>query len=59
MRSMIISASLSTGHATSSISIDVPASRAAPTMGIRPLRTSQKTLQVWGARGAGRVGWVG
>mmetsp|Transcript_21664 Transcript_21664/g.55165 ORF Transcript_21664/g.55165 Transcript_21664/m.55165 type:complete len:207 (+) Transcript_21664:2272-2892(+) len=44
MRSIIMSASLSTGHATSSMSIDVPGSRAAPTMGIRPLRTSHSVL---------------
>mmetsp|Transcript_13481 Transcript_13481/g.30895 ORF Transcript_13481/g.30895 Transcript_13481/m.30895 type:complete len:252 (+) Transcript_13481:1137-1892(+) len=41
MRSSIMSPSLSTSHATSSMSIDVPVSLAAPTMGMRPLRTSQ------------------
>lgn len=49
-----MSASLSTGQATSSMSMDVPASRAAPTMGISPLRTSQKTLHVCVSRGQAR-----
>jgi hypothetical protein len=33
-----------TGHATSSINMEVPASRAPPTMGMSPLRTSQNSL---------------
>mmetsp|Transcript_2396 Transcript_2396/g.4243 ORF Transcript_2396/g.4243 Transcript_2396/m.4243 type:complete len:207 (-) Transcript_2396:713-1333(-) len=44
MRSTHMSPRFSTGHATSSISIEVPVSRAAPTMGMSPLRTSQNTL---------------
>jgi hypothetical protein len=54
-----MSASLSTGQATSSISMDVPASRAAPTMGMRPLRTSQKVLQTWRGWAWVGLGWVG
>ena len=40
---------LSTGHATSSSSMEVPGLRAAPTMGMRPRRTSQNTLKSLGS----------
>mmetsp|Transcript_27848 Transcript_27848/g.84992 ORF Transcript_27848/g.84992 Transcript_27848/m.84992 type:complete len:405 (-) Transcript_27848:409-1623(-) len=49
MRSFDIFPSFSVEHATSSSSIDVPVSRAPPTMGIRPLRASQKTLYSFGS----------
>mmetsp|Transcript_5149 Transcript_5149/g.8014 ORF Transcript_5149/g.8014 Transcript_5149/m.8014 type:complete len:255 (+) Transcript_5149:1248-2012(+) len=44
IRSCVMSPSLSTSHATSSMSTDVPGARDDPTSGIRPLRTSQYTL---------------
>eukprot|EP00955_Chlamydomonas_euryale_P062960 358516-Chlamydomonas_euryale.AAC.4 len=53
---------LSTGHATSSISMLVPASRAAPTIGMRPLRTgrppatAQRGSAKRGCRGVEGVG---
>mmetsp|Transcript_12601 Transcript_12601/g.26584 ORF Transcript_12601/g.26584 Transcript_12601/m.26584 type:complete len:241 (+) Transcript_12601:636-1358(+) len=49
MRSRVMGPSFSTGQATSSMSMLVPASRAPPTMGIRPLRTSQKSLDTSGS----------
>mmetsp|Transcript_55355 Transcript_55355/g.152411 ORF Transcript_55355/g.152411 Transcript_55355/m.152411 type:complete len:234 (+) Transcript_55355:2221-2922(+) len=48
-RSRVMSARLSTLHATSSISIEVPRVRWAPTLGMSPLRMSQKTLESFGS----------
>mmetsp|Transcript_4498 Transcript_4498/g.15944 ORF Transcript_4498/g.15944 Transcript_4498/m.15944 type:complete len:437 (-) Transcript_4498:1063-2373(-) len=44
IRSWVMSPSLSTSHATSSMSTDVPALREDPTRGISPFLTSQYTL---------------
>ena len=44
IRSWVMSPSLSTSHATSSMSTDVPACLDDPTRGIKPLRTSPYTL---------------
>jgi hypothetical protein len=51
-KSIIMSARLSTGHATSSINMLVPTSRAAPTIGIRPLRMSQNACTQGGNPGS-------
>mmetsp|Transcript_14119 Transcript_14119/g.56273 ORF Transcript_14119/g.56273 Transcript_14119/m.56273 type:complete len:415 (+) Transcript_14119:2060-3304(+) len=54
IRSTDMSASLSTEHATSSMSIDVPRVRCAPTFGMSPLRMSQNTCASLGSSRNGK-----